>query len=61
MAEIEDLGLLSTHWALGTLVLVGLASSELAGAATIVALPIAAFAITLGGEILLINLRTREN
>ncbi|KAF2883508.1 hypothetical protein ILUMI_22681 [Ignelater luminosus] len=48
MAEIEDLGLLSTHWALGTLVLVGLASSELAGAATIVALPIAAFAITLG-------------
>ncbi|KAF5287284.1 hypothetical protein FQR65_LT02157 [Abscondita terminalis] len=44
----EKDSLLSSHWALGSLILVGLATSELAGAATIVALPIAAYVITLG-------------
>lgn len=48
MPDKEDMGLHSTHWALGSLILVGLASSELAGAATIVALPITMLAIALG-------------
>ncbi|KAF5282431.1 hypothetical protein FQA39_LY17546 [Lamprigera yunnana] len=44
----KDYGILSSHWALGSLVLVGLSTSELAGASTIVALPITALTITLG-------------
>lgn len=39
----------SSRWALGTLVLVGLASSEISGAGTIASLPIASLTITLSG------------
>ncbi|XP_031355745.1 probable cationic amino acid transporter [Photinus pyralis] len=39
---------LSSHWALGSLVLIGLATSELAGASTIVALPLTALTVALG-------------
>lgn len=46
----EDYSFACTHWALGSLVLVGLAASEFSGAGTIVALPIAAIAINLSGK-----------
>ncbi|KAK5639845.1 hypothetical protein RI129_010656 [Pyrocoelia pectoralis] len=48
MSENETFGPLSSHWALGSLVLIGLATSELAGASTIIALPLTALTITLG-------------
>lgn len=46
----EDYSFACTHWALGSLVLVGLAASEYSGAGTVVALPIAAIAINLSGR-----------
>lgn len=52
MAEDEDYAFACTHWALGSLVLVGLAASEYSGAGTIVALPIAAVAINLSGKLI---------
>lgn len=51
MSADEDYAFVCTHWALGSLVLVGLAASEYSGAGTIVALPIAAVAINLSGKL----------
>lgn len=52
MSADEDYAFACTHWALGSLVLVGLAASEYSGAGTIVALPIAAVAINLSGKLI---------
>lgn len=50
LSAIQDYAFPCTHWALGSLVLVGLASSEYSGAGSIVALPIAAIGISLSGK-----------
>lgn len=50
MNENEESDLTSVHWALGSLILVGLASSELSGGATIISLGITAVAVVLGGR-----------
>lgn len=40
-----------SRWALGTVVLVALAASEISGKGTIAALPLASLTVTLSGEI----------
>lgn len=50
MAAREDYGFSCPHLALGSLVLIGLASSEHLGGGTMVALPIVAIPISMSGK-----------